>query len=61
MLVIKLRYVDNKIESLPNTNTVATINIGGGVLNREYIFTCNIVDSTGSQAERTVKMRIREN
>jgi hypothetical protein len=31
------------------------------VLNREYIFTCNIVDSTGSQAERTVKMRIREN
>ena len=23
MLVIKLRYVDNKIESLPNTNTVA--------------------------------------
>jgi hypothetical protein len=44
-----------------NTNTVATINLGGGVLNREYIFTCNIMDSTASQAERTVKLKIREN
>ena len=44
-----------------NTDTVATINLGGGVLNREYTFTCAMTDTTGSEAERTVKMRIREN
>ena len=43
-----------------NTNTVATINLGGGVLNREYSFICRIIDSTGSQAERTVKIAIRQ-
>ena len=40
-----------------NTNTVATINLGGGVLNREYSFICQITDST---AERTVKVSIRQ-
>ena len=43
-----------------NTNTVATINLSGGVLNREYSFICRIIDSTGSQAERTVKIAIRQ-
>ena len=43
-----------------NTNTVATISLGGGVLNREYSFICRIIDSTGSQAERTVKIAIRQ-
>ena len=43
-----------------NTNTVATINLGGGVLNREYSFICQITDSTGSTAERTVKVSIRQ-
>lgn len=46
--------------SQTNTNTVATINLGGGVLNREYTFTCQIVDSTGSTAERSVKVVIRQ-
>jgi hypothetical protein len=46
--------------SQTNTNTVATINLGGGVLNREYSFICQIVDSTGSTAERTVKLNIRQ-
>ena len=46
--------------SQTNTNTVATINLGGGVLNREYLFICQIVDSTGSTAERTVKLNIRQ-
>ncbi len=47
--------------SQTNTNTVATINIGSGVLNRQYIFTCRVIDSTGSTAERTAKLVIREN
>jgi len=46
--------------SQTNTNTVATINLGGGILNREYSFICRIIDSTGSQAERTVKIAIRQ-
>ena len=46
--------------SQTNTNTVATINIGGGVLNREYTFTCTMTDNTASVAERTVKLVIRE-
>jgi hypothetical protein len=46
--------------SQTNTNTVATLNLGGGVLTREYTFTCQIVDSTGSTAERSVKVAIRQ-
>lgn len=46
--------------SQSNTSTVATINMAGGVNNREYIFTCRIIDSTGSTAERTIKITIRE-
>lgn len=46
--------------SQSNTNTVATINIGGGVLNRDYTFTCRIIDSTGSTSERSIKLAIRQ-
>jgi len=46
--------------SQTNTSTVATINIGGGENNREYTFMCRITDSTGSQAERSIKLTIRE-
>ena len=46
--------------SQSNTSTVATINLGSGVNNREYTFTCRMTDSTGSTAERTIKLRIRE-
>jgi hypothetical protein len=46
--------------SQTNTSTVATINLGGGVLNREYTFICSITDSTGSTAERSVKIAIRQ-
>ena len=46
--------------SQTNTDTVATINLGSGTNNKEYKFTCRITDSSGSQAERTVKLRIRE-
>ena len=46
--------------SQTNTSTVATINIAGGVLNREYTFTCRMTDNTASVAERTIKLVIRE-
>ena len=46
--------------SQSQTSTVATINIGGGINNAEYTFFCRMVDSTGSQAERSVKLRLKE-
>lgn len=46
--------------SQTNTNTVATINIGGGQNNVEYTFSCQMTDDTGSTAERTIKLRMKE-
>lgn len=46
--------------SQTNTDTVATINIGSGTNNLEYKFYCRMTDSTGSQAERVIKLRIKE-
>lgn len=46
--------------SQTNTNTVATINLGLGTLNEEYKFYCRMTDSTGSIAERVIKLRIKE-
>jgi hypothetical protein len=46
--------------SQTNTTTVATINLGLGTLNAEYKFYCRITDSTGSIAERVIKLRIKE-
>jgi len=46
--------------SQTNTNTVATINIGGGQNNVEYTFSCQMTDNTGSTAERTIKLRLKE-
>lgn len=43
-----------------NTPTVATINIAGGTLNEEYTFYCTMSDTSGSIAERSIKLRIRE-
>lgn len=43
-----------------NTNTVATINLGLGTLNEEYKFYCRMIDSSGSIAERVIKLRIKE-
>jgi hypothetical protein len=45
--------------SQTNTNTVATINIGGGVINTEYTFFCTIIDSTGSTAKRSIRLKVR--
>jgi len=46
--------------SQTNTNTVATINIAGGQNNIEYTFFCQMTDSTGSTAERSIKLRLKE-
>jgi hypothetical protein len=43
-----------------NTSTVATINLALGTDNVEYKIYCRITDSTGSIAERIVKLRIKE-
>jgi len=46
--------------SQTNTSTVSTINIGSGTNNKDYKFYCRITDTSGSQAERVVKLRIKE-
>ena len=46
--------------SQSQTSTVATINIGGGTANETYTFFCRIIDTTGSQVERTIKLRVKE-
>jgi hypothetical protein len=46
--------------SQTHTNTVATIILGLGTNNAEYKLYCRITDSSGSIAERTVKLRIKE-
>lgn len=52
----------NGIQNVSQTssNGVATINLGLGTNNIEYKFYCQIQDSTGSTAERVIKLRIKE-
>ena len=58
--------VTDSIQNVSQTNTpsgaatVATINVAGGTANEEYTFFCTITDSTGSTAQRSVKLRVRE-
>jgi len=47
--------------SQTNTSTVATINLGLGTVNKEYKIYCRITDSSGSIAERVIKLNIKEN
>jgi len=44
-----------------NTSSVATINIGLGTTNKKYKFSCQILDTSGTVAERTVSLTIKEN
>lgn len=46
--------------SATNTNTVATINLALGTNNIEYKLYCRITDTSGSVAERVVKLRVKE-
>jgi hypothetical protein len=52
----------NGLQNIANTNTttVATINLALGTNNVEYKLHCRITDSSGSIAERTIKLRIKE-
>lgn len=43
-----------------NTNTVATINLGLGTLNKEYTLYCAIQTSIGTSAERSIRLKIKE-
>jgi hypothetical protein len=54
--------VVNGIQRVTATNTpvVATIHLALGTLNKEYKFYCYITDSTGSSAERVIKLNIKE-
>ena len=46
--------------AITHTNTVATINLALGTNNVEYKLYCRITDTSGSIAERTIKLRIKE-
>lgn len=52
----------NGIQRVSSTisNGVVTINLGLGTNNTEYKFYCQINDSTGSTAERVIKLRVKE-
>lgn len=52
----------NGIQNVSQTvsGAITTINLGLGTNNTEYKFTCRMTDSTGSIAERTVRLRIKE-
>ena len=52
--------IQNVSQTQDSTNQVATINIGSGTNNLDYTFYCKITDSTGSQAERSIKLRVRQ-
>ena len=57
--------VTDSIQNVSQTNTptgatVATINIAGGTNNEEYTFFCTMTDSTGSTAQRSIKLKVRE-
>jgi hypothetical protein len=52
----------NGIQNVSQTisSGVATINLGLGTNNYEYKFTCRMTDSSGSVAERVIRLRIKE-
>lgn len=54
--------VVNGIQNVAQTVSggVATINLGLGTANFDYKFTCRMQDSTGSIAERVVRLKIKE-
>ena len=58
--------VTDSIQNVSQTNTpsgaatVATINIAGGTANEVYTFFCTMTDSTGSTAQRSIKLKVRE-
>ena len=49
-----------QLVGISNTNTVATANLGLGTNNTKYKLHCQIVDTSGTIAERTVTLPIKE-
>lgn len=43
-----------------HTDTVATINFGGGINNMEYTVWCMMTDTSQRVAERTLKLRVKD-
>ena len=52
--------IQNVSQTQSSDNQTATINLGSGTNNTEYTFFCRITDNSGSQAERSVKLKVRE-
>jgi len=52
----------NGLQNIAQTvsDGVATINLGSGTNNIEYKIYCNMSDSSGSTAERVIRLRIKE-
>ena len=52
----------NGIQNVSQTisGSVATINLGLGTANYDYKFTCRMTDSSGSVAERVIRLKIKE-
>lgn len=49
-----------QLVGVSNTNTVATANFGLGTNNTKYKLHCQIVDTSGTIAERSVTLPIKE-
>jgi hypothetical protein len=52
--------IQNISQTVDTPGKVATINLGSGTNNIEYTFFCQMEDSTGSTAERSIKLRVRQ-
>lgn len=60
--VIAAGSIINGIQNVSQTISggVATINLNLGTPNYDYKFTCRMTDSTGSVAERVIRLKIKE-
>lgn len=46
--------------AITTANGITTIHLALGTVNTEYKFYCRITDSTGSVAERVIKLRVKD-
>ena len=49
-----------QLVGVSNTNTVATVNLGLGTNNTKYKLHCQILDTSGTVAERSITLPIKE-
>jgi len=47
-------------QTISSDNKTATVYLADGTNNVQYLIYCQITDSSGNTAERTVKMKVRE-